>query len=105
MLRKIGIAIAYLVTMVYIVSILLPAGYCFQHGCSGPGEGDAFMPAFLLTPAGGVGTIFALRNCIQNLRKESSSWVFFPLSVIFAAVLMGDAALIVWIVFETATHR
>jgi len=48
MSRKLGLAISYFVAIIYVFSILLPCLYCFQHGCRGPGELDAFMPAFAL---------------------------------------------------------
>jgi hypothetical protein len=105
MLRRFGVAISYLIAIVYVVSIVLPCVYCLQHGWRGPGELDAFMPAFMLTPLGTIGTGFALRNSIQHIRKKSSPWVFWPLAMIFAIVLLGVAALIAWIVYETATHR
>jgi len=106
MLRRVGLAIAYFIASVYILSILLPAVYCFRHGCRGPGELDAFMPAFLLTPIGTIATAFTLRNAIQHIRKRQSwSWVFWPLAIIFAIVLLGAIAFITWVVYETAVHR
>ena len=106
MLRRVGLAIAYFIASVYILSILLPAVYCFRHGCRGPGELDAFMPAFLLTPIGTIATAFSLHNTIQHIRKRQSwSWVFWPLAIIFAIVLLGAIAFITWVVYETAVHR
>lgn len=107
MLRKIGLAISYFVATLYILLILLPTLYCYQHDwCKGPAEGDAFMPAFLLAPAGAVATAFALRNAIQQIRKRHAwSWVFWPLATVFAIVLLGTAAFFAWMIYETASHR
>jgi hypothetical protein len=105
MLRKIGIAISYFIAIVYVLSILLPSIYCLRHGCSGP-ELDGFMPAFMLTPVGTIATAFSLRNAIQRIRKRQSwSWVFWPLAVIFAIVLLGAIAFIAWVIYQTAFHR
>ena len=90
MLRRLGLAISYFIAIVYIFSILLPALYCFRRGCRGPGELDAFMPAFGLTPFGVIATAFSLQNAIQQIRKRQSwSWAFWPLAIIFAVVLLG----------------
>lgn len=70
MLRRLGLTISYLIAIVFIVSILLRALYCFQHGCKGPGELDAFMPAFAFTPFGAIATAFSVHNSIQNIRKH-----------------------------------
>jgi hypothetical protein len=105
MLRRLGFAISYFIAIVYILSILLPSIYCLQNGCRGPGELDAFMPAFMLTPLGAIGTAFSLHNSIQHIRKKSRSWVFWPLAVIFAIILLGVTALTTWIVYKTAIHR
>jgi hypothetical protein len=107
MLRKLGLAISYFIAIVYIFSILLPSLYCFQHhGCRGPGELDAFMPAFALTPLGAIATAFSLRNAIQHIRKRQSwSWVFWPLAIIFAIVLLGVIALIALFIYYTVFHR
>ncbi len=106
MLRKLGLAIAYFIASVYVLSILWPCVYCLQHGCKGPGELDAFMPAFGLTPAGAIAAAFSLRNAIQQIRKRQSwSWVFWPLAIIFAIVVLGAIALIAWVIYETAFHR
>lgn len=106
MLRKLGLAISYFIAIVYIFSILLPSLYCLRHGCRGPGEGDAFMPAFAFTPLGAIGTAFSLHNAIQHIRKRHSwSWFFWPLAIIFAIVLVGVIALVAWIIYETALHR
>ena len=105
MLRKLGLAISYFIAIVYVLSILLPSIYCLRHGCKGP-EGDAFMPAFFLTPIGAIATAFSLYNAIQQIRKRQSwSWVFWPLAIIFAIVLLGAIALIAWVIYETAFHR
>jgi len=106
MLRKLGLAISYFVATVYILSILLPSIYCLRHGCRGPGELDAFMPAFLLGPWSAVATAFSLRNAIQHIkRRHSWSWVFWPLAIIFAIVLLGTIAFFAWVIYETAFHR
>jgi hypothetical protein len=106
MLRRVGLGISYFIATVYVFSILMPAVYCLQHGCKGPGELDAFMPAFLLTPPGGIATAFSLHNAVQQIRKrESASWIFWPLAIIFAIALVGVIALVVWVVYETAVHR
>jgi hypothetical protein len=106
MLRKLGIAIPYFVSIVYVLSILLPSVYCLRHGCIGPAELDAFMPAFGLTPFGAIATAFSLRDAIQHIRKKDSrSWVFWPLAIIFAAVLLFVLAFIVWFIYETESHR
>src|SRR5580704_17014563 len=106
MLAKLGHAISYFVAAVYILSILLPSIYCLRHGCKGPGELDAFMPAFALTPFGAMATAFSLHNAIQQIRKRQSwSWVFWPLAIIFAIVLLGVIAFIGWMIYETAFHR
>jgi hypothetical protein len=101
MLRRLGLTISYFVAIVYILSILWPALYCFQHGCRGP-ELDAFMPAFALTPIGAIATAFSLHNTIQNIRKnDSRSWLFWPLAIIFSIVLLGVVVLIALFVFYT----
>ncbi|SPF47307.1 membrane hypothetical protein [Candidatus Sulfotelmatobacter kueseliae] len=106
MLRKLGLAISYFIAIVYIFSILLPSLYCFQHGCRGPGELDAFMPAFALTPLGAIATAFSLHNAIQQIRKRQSwSWAFWPLAIIFAIVLLGVIALIALFIYYTVSHR
>ena len=105
-LRRLGLAISYLVSSVYILSILLPSVYCLRHGCKGPGELDAFMPAFGLTPFGAIASAFSLRNAIQHIRKRQSwSWVFWPLAIVLATALLGVIAFIVWFIYESASHR
>jgi len=104
MLRKLGLTISYFFTTVYILSILLPSVYCFRHGCRGP-DLDAFMPAFFLGPWGGVATAFSLRNTVQHIRKRQSGWVFWPLAIIFAIVLLGTIAFFGWVIYETAFHH
>ena len=106
MLRRLGLAISYFIAIVYILSILLPSLYCFRHGCRGPGELDAFMPAFLLTPVGTIATAFSLHNAMGHIRKRHSwSWVFWPLAIIFAIVLLGATAFMAWVIYKTAVHR
>ena len=106
MLRKLGLAIPYFIAIVYILSILLPSIYCLRHGCKGPGELDAFMPAFGLTPVGAIATAFSLHNAIQQIRKRQSwSWVFWPLAIIFAIVLLGAIAFIAMLIYELTLHH
>ena len=106
MLRKLGLAISYFIAIVYVLSILLPSIYCLRHGCRGAGEIDAFMPAFFLTPIGTIATAFSLHNAIQQIRKRQSwSWAFWPLGIIFAIVLLSAIALIALLVYYTAFHR
>jgi Ni/Fe-hydrogenase subunit HybB-like protein len=105
MLRKLGLAISYFIAILYILSILLPSIYCLRDGCRGP-ELDAFMPAFALTPLGAIATAFSLYNAIQHIRKRQSwSWVFWPLAIIFAIVLLGVIVLIALVVYYTAFRR
>jgi|SRR5277367_4496843 len=105
MLRKLGLAISYFIASVYFLSILLPSIYCLRHGCHGP-DLDAFMPAFMLTPVGAIATAFAFRNAIQQIRKRQSwSWAFWPLAIIFAVVLLCVIALIAMFVYYTVAHR
>jgi|GEM_PF-2353518 len=110
MLRKLGLAISYFVAIVYILSILLPSIYCLRHGCRGAGEGDAFMPAFFLAPLGAIATAFSLHNAIQNIRiktikDKSWSWVFWPVAIIFAIVLLGTIAFIAFGIYQITFHR
>lgn len=104
MLRRIGLTIAYFTAIVYILSVLLPSEYCLRHRCNGP-DLDAFMPAFFLTPIGAFGTAFSLHNSIQNIRKRSHVWAFWPLAILFAIVLLAIVALIVLGILQIATHR
>jgi hypothetical protein len=106
MLRKIALAIAYFIAIIHVLLIVLPGLYCYQHGCKGPGEYDAFMPAFILIPASGIATAFAWRNAMQNIRKKHSwSWAFWPLAFIFGALLLSMTVVVVWVVYETVHHR
>jgi hypothetical protein len=107
MLRKLGLAISYLIAVGYFFSILLPSLYCFQHhGCRGAGEGDAFMPAFFFAPYGAIATAFSLHNAIRNIRKRQPwSWVFWPLAIIFAIVLLGTIAFIAALIYQLAIHH
>jgi hypothetical protein len=105
MFRRLGLAISYFLAIVYFLSILMPSLYCLRHGCRGP-EGDAFMPAFFLTPVGAIATAFSLHNAIQNIRrKQSWSWTFWPLAIIFAIVLLGVIAFIGLAIYQIALHR
>jgi len=106
MLRRVGLAISYFIAILYFLSILLPSLYCFQHGCKGGGDGDAFMPAFFFAPIGAIATAFSLHNAIQNIRKRQRwSWIFWPLAIIFALVLIGVIALIGLLIYHTGFHR
>jgi hypothetical protein len=105
MLRKLGLAITYFIASVYMLSILFPSIYCLRHGCRGP-EGDAFMPAFFLTPVGAIATAFSLHNATQQIRKRQSwSWVFWPLAIIFAIVLLGAIAFTALLIYHLTVHR
>jgi hypothetical protein len=105
MLVKLGLGLLYFVAIVYILSILLPSVYCLRHGCRGP-EGDAFMPAFFLTPIGIIATAISLYIAIQQIRKRQSwSWVFWPLAIIFAIVLLGAIAFIAMLIYELTLHH
>ncbi len=106
MLRRIGLAISYFIAILYIVSILWPSYYCLRHGCKGPGELDAFMPAFALIPIGGIATVFALLHSIQQVKKRQSwSWAFWLAAIAFAIVLLGTFAFIALLIYFTAIHR
>jgi hypothetical protein len=107
MLRRLGLGIAYFISIVYVLLIILPVLYCYQHQwCKGPGEGDAFMPAFLFTPGAAVALGFSLHNAIQNIRKRHPwSWAFWPLAILFGIVLLGILTLIALAIYYTATHR
>jgi hypothetical protein len=106
MLRRLGVAIAYFITIVYLLLILLPSLYCYRTGCKGPGELDAFMPAFFLVPLGGIATAFSLRNAIQHIRKRGSwSWFFWPAAIVFATLLLATIAFIGILVYYTAFRR
>jgi hypothetical protein len=105
MLVKLGLGLLYFVAIVYILSILLPSVYCLRHGCRGP-EGDAFMPAFFLTPLGAIATAICLFHAIQQIRKRQSwSWVFWPLAIIFAIVLLGAITFIALLIYHLTFHR
>ncbi|MGA7301004.1 MAG: hypothetical protein WBX10_11910 [Candidatus Sulfotelmatobacter sp.] len=106
MWSRLGLAILYFIAIVYLSSIVWPCLYCLQHGCRGPAELDAFLPAFGLTPLGAIATAFSLRNAIQQIRKRQPwSWVFWPLAIIFAIVLLAVIALIALVIWHTAFHR
>lgn len=104
MLRRLGLAISYGITILYILSLLMPSLYCFSNGCKGPGELDAFMPAFLATPIGAIATTFSLRDSLQHIRKRQSSWLFLPLAIIFSIVLLGVVTLFVLIIYHYLFH-
>jgi hypothetical protein len=106
MVRRLGLAISYFIAIVYAISILLPSVYCLRHGCKGPAELDAFMPAFGLTPFGAIATAFSLHDALQRIKKRQSwSWVYWLLAIIFVIVLLCVIAFIVWFIYESATHR
>jgi len=106
MLRKLGLAISYFIASVYILSILLPSLYWLRHGFRGPGYLDSFLPAFALIPFGAIATASSLRNAIQNIRKRQPwSWVFWPLAIIFAIVLLCTTVFLAWVIYETAFHH
>lgn len=106
MLRRLGVAIAYFVAMLYILLIVWPAIYCYRTGCKGPGDLDAFMPAFFLVPWGGVAAAFSLRNSIRQIRKGKSwSWVFWPAAIAFATMLLATIAFIAVLIYFTAFRR
>jgi hypothetical protein len=64
------------------------------------------MPAFFLTPVGAIATAFSLRNAIQQVRKRQPwSWVFWPLAIIFAIVLLGAIAFIGLLIYQLSIHR
>ena len=106
MVRRLGLAISYFIAIAYAISILLPSVYCLRHGCKGPAELDAFMPAFGLTPFGAIATAFSLHDAMQRIKKRQSwSWVYWPLAIIFVTVLLGVVAFVVWFIYESATHR
>jgi hypothetical protein len=106
MLRKLSFTISYFIAIVYALSILLPSVYCLHHGCKGPGELDAFLPAFALIPFGSIAAAFSLRDTIQRIRKRQPwSWIFWPLAIVFAIVLLCTIAFIAWVIYETAFHR
>jgi hypothetical protein len=102
MLRKVVIGICYFIAIVFILSVLWPAFYCFTHGCKGP-DLDAFMPAFFLTPLGGITTGLSLLHTVQQIRKGNSA--YWPLAVIFSIVLLGVFVFIAWMVYHTVLHR
>jgi hypothetical protein len=104
MVRRLGLSISYFISILYILLILWPSVYCFQHGCKGP-DLDAFMPAFAFTPIGAIGTAFSLRNALQNIRKKQCLWLFWPLAIIFTTVLLGVVTLVALIIYYTAFRR
>lgn len=105
MVRKVALAILYFVSVGYIFLIVSASVYCLQHGCKGP-EGDIFMPAFFLTPLGIIAVALSLSHSIQQIRKRQPwSWLFWPLAIIFAVVLMAAVAFIVMLIYELASHR
>jgi hypothetical protein len=92
--------------VIYFLSILLPGIYCLSHGCKGPGELDAFMPAFMFALPGSIATAFSLRNAMQQIKRNRSwAWILWPVVIIFGIVLAGTIAVFAIIIFETAVHR
>jgi hypothetical protein len=64
------------------------------------------MPAFFLTPLGTIATAVSLYNAIQQIRKRQSwSWVFWPVAMIFAIVLLGAIAFIALLIYELTIHH
>jgi hypothetical protein len=105
MVRKVALAILYFVSLGYIFLIVSASVYCLRHQCNGP-EGDIFMPAFFLTPLGIVAVALSLRHSIQQIRKSQPwSWLYWPLAIIFAVVLLAAVAFIVMLIYELAAHR
>ena len=105
MARKLGLAVCYGLAIVYILSIALPAVYCLRHGCKGPGELDAFMPAFMFTFPGAIATALCLSHTLQRIRKRGWPWLFWPLAILFSIILFGVAVLVGLIVYHTVFHR
>jgi hypothetical protein len=106
MLRKLSLTISYFIATLYFLSILLPSLYCFRHGCGGAGEGDAFMPAFFLTPVGIIASAFSLHNAIQQIKKQQRwSWAFWPAAIILSIVLGGAAAFVAIGIYQIASHH
>ena len=106
MLRKIGVAISYFIAIIYILIVVMPLAYCLQHGCRGPGEGDAFMPAVLFIPLGGIASAFSLHNAIQHIKgRQPWSWAFWLPAIAFGMVLLGILAFIMLMIYELASHR
>jgi hypothetical protein len=105
MVRKVALAISYFVSLGYVFLIVSASVYCLQHGCKGP-EGDIFMPAFFLTPLAIVAVALSLRHSIQQIRKRQPwSWLYWPLAIIFAVVLLAAVAFIVMLIYELAAHH
>jgi hypothetical protein len=64
------------------------------------------MPAFFLTPVGTIATAFSLYNAIQHIRKRQSwSWVFWPLAIIFGIVLLASIGFIALLIYHLTFHR
>ncbi|HTZ49073.1 MAG TPA: hypothetical protein VMH20_15885 [Verrucomicrobiae bacterium] len=105
MIRKLALAVSYVLAFAYILSILLPAFYCYSHGCKGPGELDAFMPAFAFTPLGVIATVFSLQDAVRHIRQRQAPSLFWPLAIIFSIVLLGVLVLVAIIIVLTALHR
>jgi hypothetical protein len=103
MLRKLGLGISYFLAIAYIISFLVPFSLllnCLPNCGNGL---DAFLPAAALTPFGAMGSAFALRNSIQNIRKRQSLWLFWPLAIIFAIVLTAVIIAIALVVYVDVT--
>jgi hypothetical protein len=63
------------------------------------------MPAFFLTPVGTIATAFSLYNAIQQIRKRQSwSWVFWPLAIIFGIVLLAAIGFIGLLIYHLSFH-
>lgn len=111
MLRKLALGVSYFFATAFIISFLVPFSSLMdcvysnglQH-CQGP-DLDAFLLAAALTPFGTIGTAFALRNALHNIRKKQSLWLFWPLAIIFSIVLLGVLAMIAIVVIDDIFHK
>jgi len=104
MFLKVVLTISYIITGVYILSIVMASVYCYTHGCKGP-DLDAFMPAFFFTPLGAITTVFCLIDAAQHIKRRQWTWVFWPLAIIFSIILLGVVVLVALLIYYTAFHR
>jgi hypothetical protein len=103
--RKLGIAVSYIISIMYILLLLMPAFYCIQHECRGP-DLDGFMPAVLFIPVGGIATAYSLRHAVRKIRRGGSwSWLFWSLAAIFVLVLAAIALFVAIMIYMTAFHH
>ncbi|HEX4077338.1 MAG TPA: hypothetical protein VHX61_00480 [Rhizomicrobium sp.] len=104
-MRKLGIAVSYIISIMYILLLLMPAFYCIQHECRGP-DLDGFMPAVLFIPVGGIATAYSLRHAVRKIRRGGSwSWLFWSLAAIFVLVLAAIALFVAIMIYMTAFHH